>query len=404
MAFPFGESAEVIQRLERAGYLAYAVGGAVRDFLLGRPVHDVDIATSARPDEVCQFFNKTIPIGMQHGTVAVLHKGKIFEVTTFRSEQGYDDFRHPNQVHFERTLDRDLMRRDFTMNALAMDLSGQIIDQFGGQSDMRTKIVRMVGNPEERINEDPLRMLRGMRFVAELGFTLGSDEREAFTRHASLLEKLSMERVDQEMTRLLAGPNAVQAIGLLYETHCIEHLPLQKKGQREAFNAIHFDMLQSEAERWSVFLAVLGYDQLDAFAGRWKWSGARKKAVKKLLRVLDERRRQSWSRWMVYKVLPETAYAVERVRTAIGEETLAQADETCQLITGLWNACSIHSTKELAVDGRDFLYWSGRKGGPWLASVLEDAERAVVCGHLANERSSIEQWFSAWQKEQKMPF
>jgi tRNA nucleotidyltransferase/poly(A) polymerase len=136
MHFPFAEAVPIMDRLTGHGYKAYVVGGAVRDYLLERPVHDVDIATSARPDQVIGLFKRTIPTGVQHGTVTVMVHGCPYEVTTFRSESGYSDFRHPNTVQFESTLEKDLMRRDFTINALAMDRTGAIIDLFGGREDM----------------------------------------------------------------------------------------------------------------------------------------------------------------------------------------------------------------------------------------------------------------------------
>lgn len=404
MGFPFGDAVVILNQLEENGYAAYAVGGAVRDYLLGRPVHDVDIATSALPEHVCALFNRTIPIGIKHGTVAVLYHRQSFEVTTFRSEDGYDDFRHPTYIHFERTLEKDLMRRDFTMNALAMDRQGRVIDRFDGQKDMAQKTIRMVGDADARIREDPLRIMRGIRFVAELGFTLAAAEQAAFTRHAFLLTKLSMERVDQEMTRLLAGPYAVRALQLLVATHCTDYLPLHAQFTETDWKALQLDVLTADEERWAAFLAHIREAQPERVARDWKWSSARKRRVCQLLNALNSPQRAPWTRWRVYTFQLETAIAVERLRAALGQSTPSEMAAACHEITQLWASCPVHRASELAVNGRDFLAWSPeRKGGPWLAEALRAAEQAVVDGRLRNDRREIGQWFSAWQREQSKP-
>ena len=162
----------VIQKIEEAGFEAYFVGGAVRDHLLKREIHDVDIATSATPTEIKSIFSSTVDVGIEHGTILVLYNGQSFEVTTSDQNPNIMIFAGPDSVIFIRSLHEDLKRRDFTINAMAMDVTGTIIDPFGGQIDLESKLIKTVGKAEERFQEDALRLMRAIRFVGQLGFTL----------------------------------------------------------------------------------------------------------------------------------------------------------------------------------------------------------------------------------------
>ena len=193
----------ILQTLERAGFEARYVGGCVRDTLLGRPVHDWDIASQALPEDVLRLFPRCVPTGLQHGTVTVLLDGTSAEVTTYRLDGAYHDSRHPDGVHFVRSLADDLARRDFTINAMAMDLSGTITDLFGGREDLARGVIRCVGDAETRFREDALRMLRARRFAAQLGFALEAGTEAAIGRCAGLCAALSRERVREEAEKTL---------------------------------------------------------------------------------------------------------------------------------------------------------------------------------------------------------
>ncbi len=210
----------ILNMLETAGHRAVFVGGCVRDTLLGRPVHDWDIATSATPEEIMAVFPKTVPTGLKHGTVTVVDGGDSFEVTTFRRDGGYRDGRHPEKVTFVRELREDLSRRDFTVNAMAMDGFGNITDLFGGQEDLNRQLLRCVGEPVRRFQEDALRMLRALRFSAQLGFTVDDSTMEAIMSRAGLCRRLSAERVREELEKVLLSPaphtvETMAALGLL---------------------------------------------------------------------------------------------------------------------------------------------------------------------------------------------
>ncbi len=193
----------ILASLESAGYEAYAVGGCVRDMLLGRQINDWDIATDAHCSQVERIFPKTLPTGIKHGTVTVFSGSESAQVTTFRSDGVYKDGRRPENVTFVSALSEDLKRRDFTMNALAMDRRGTITDIFGGMGDIKKELIRCVGAPEERFSEDALRMLRALRFSAELGFSIEEKTLTAIKKLASSMICLSAERIRDECEKML---------------------------------------------------------------------------------------------------------------------------------------------------------------------------------------------------------
>lgn len=197
---------EILKKLNDAGYKAYAVGGCVRDCLLSRQPNDWDITTSAFPETVQELFPKTVPTGVKYGTVTVISGSDKCEVTTFRTDGEYKDYRKPELVEFVCDVKEDLMRRDFTMNAMAMDINGGIVDPFGGCEDTEKRIIRCVGEPERRFSEDALRMLRAVRFSAVLGFKIEENTLLGISRLSSLASKLSAERVRDELIKLLKSP------------------------------------------------------------------------------------------------------------------------------------------------------------------------------------------------------
>lgn len=208
----------IIDELEKFGFEAYVVGGSVRDSILNRTVHDWDITTSATPDEVMKVFkNKPIiPTGLKHGTVTVLIDGEGFEVTTYRIDGEYEDSRHPLEVQFTRNLEEDLKRRDFTINAMAYNDESGIVDIFGGMQDLERKIIRCVGNAEERFGEDALRILRAVRFAAQLGFEIEEETKEGIRKLAPTLANISAERIQVELVKMLTSANP-QLIREAYE-------------------------------------------------------------------------------------------------------------------------------------------------------------------------------------------
>ena len=205
----------MLNKLRGAGYGAYFVGGCVRDTVLGRRVHDWDAATSAPPEVVLGLFKRTAPTGLRHGTVTVLVSGRAVEVTTYRAESAYSDHRRPDSVRFTGDLAADLSRRDFTINAMAMGPEGDVTDLFGGRADLQRRLIRCVGEPERRFGEDALRMLRALRFSAQLGFDIDPRTDAAVTALAPTAAALSAERVRDEFLRALASPRPQRAWQML---------------------------------------------------------------------------------------------------------------------------------------------------------------------------------------------
>lgn len=202
------EKAEIIlHTLEEAGYEAYVVGGCVRDSILGRSPDDWDITTSAKPEEVKALFRRTVDTGLIHGTVTVMLDKEGFEVTTYRVDGEYEDGRHPKEVSFTASLEEDLKRRDFTINAMAYNPKRGLVDLFGGVQDMEKRIIRCVGNPLERFTEDALRILRAVRFSAQLGFSIEGETLKAISVLAPNLKYVSAERIQVELLKLLVSPH-----------------------------------------------------------------------------------------------------------------------------------------------------------------------------------------------------
>ncbi len=202
-----GDVSYIINKLEEAGYEAYAVGGCIRDTLLGRKPLDWDITTSAKPSFVKSCFKRTVDTGIKHGTVTVMISDTGYEVTTYRIDGEYEDGRHPGSVEFTSNLHLDLARRDFTVNAMAYNNKNGLIDIFGGFKDLKDKIIRCVGNPGDRFSEDALRMLRAVRFSGQLGFQIEENTRQAIKDNASSLKKISAERIRTELSKLLVSKN-----------------------------------------------------------------------------------------------------------------------------------------------------------------------------------------------------
>ncbi|MBK5201630.1 MAG: CCA tRNA nucleotidyltransferase, partial [Spirochaetaceae bacterium] len=198
------------------GYSIYVVGGAVRDFLLNIENEDLDFTTDATPEDVIRMFKKTIPTGIKHGTVTVLFRGESFEVTTFRSESDYNDGRHPGKVNFVRSLEEDLKRRDFTINQLAANAkTGEILDMHNGISDLKNKIIRAIGNPNERFQEDGLRIMRATRFVSKLNFNVEENTLKAMLDNKDNIKSVSNERIKDELYKLIKGQSPKKGLQLL---------------------------------------------------------------------------------------------------------------------------------------------------------------------------------------------
>ncbi len=245
-----------LDTLRRNGFAAYPVGGCVRDTLLGRTPGDWDVATSARPEQTQALFPRTVPTGIAHGTITVLLENASLEVTTFRREEGYGDGRHPDRVSFNVGLGEDLARRDFTVNAMAFGPEEEVIDLFGGQADLSRRLIRAVGRPERRFSEDALRILRAIRFAAQLGFSLEEATAQAMDTCAHGLSLISSERIIAELEKTLLSP-APRWAGEFFRLGAMARFGCEAKDA----NWPALDSLPPEdGRRWETLCALTGLD------------------------------------------------------------------------------------------------------------------------------------------------
>ncbi|MGP4083033.1 CCA tRNA nucleotidyltransferase [Pseudalkalibacillus sp. R45] len=387
---------EIIEELEHHGFEAYIVGGVVRDRLLGRQIGDIDIATSAMPDEVQRIFPKTIPVGIEHGTVIVRHGKQSFEVTTFRSEGLYEDFRRPTEVQFHQSIEADLSRRDYTINALALNRDGSIIDPFGGQDDIEHKRLKAVGLPAERFKEDPLRMMRGIRFVSILGFGFEEETYSALVENAYLLEKISIERIRDEFEKMLYGEYCEHALGLLENSKVKQHLPGGPFDLQINLCQYRWDRLTSTEERWAAFLIRIGIEDAYEWLRAWKLPN-QVKAKTVLIVSLIQGLVDCASRLTIYKYGLDVVKAVLRVKRFLGEELELEEEK----LEALHAQLPIKNRSELAMDGNDLQRFLKRRPGPWIAEYIEQIERGVIEGKIDNNPSGIKEWIEEWQQPQE---
>ena len=280
---------EILQKLNDANFDAYIVGGCVRDCLLKRVPQDWDITTSAEPQQVKKIFNKTYDTGLRHGTITVCWKGEHYEVTTYRIEKEYDDCRHPNEVIFTKSLKEDLQRRDFTINAMAYHTKEGIKDYFLGQKDLKQKIIRGVGNTEERLQEDALRMLRALRFSVQLGFEIEKNTYEALQRQKSLIQKISVERIHDELEKILLS-HYLEKMNKIWQSGLLNELsPLLSK-QMEIYGENVINQLKKapfdRIIRWTIFLQYMTAKQGEEFLKYLKFDNDTIKKVTILLKNL----------------------------------------------------------------------------------------------------------------------
>ncbi len=247
---------QVLIKLQSRGYLAYLVGGCVRDMILGVHPQDWDICTSALPEQVRELFDRTLTVGIRHGTVTVLIHSHAVEVTTFRTDGAYADHRHPEAVSFVGDLTSDLARRDFTMNAIALPPDGLVVDPFGGVEDIRNSLIRCVGEPDRRFEEDALRMFRALRFSARLGFAVEEETLAAIYRKAPLAASLSPERVRDEMEKMLLTGRP-QILLTVIDAGLLDRY-LLRRGDDPVSELIRITALPKKAlPRWAALCAIL---------------------------------------------------------------------------------------------------------------------------------------------------
>ena len=378
----------VLKQLEQAGYEAYFVGGSIRDLILNRPIHDIDIATSAYPEEVKRLFPKTIDTGIKHGTVTVLNDGASYEITTFRTESGYQDFRRPDHVTFVQNLAEDLKRRDFTINALAMNRAGEVIDLFNGLGDLQKHLIKAVGDPMKRFHEDALRMMRAVRFMSQLNFDLESQTKEAVSDLHQLLSKISVERIRDEFVKMGTGINSRDAFKIFLQTKLSESVPdfAGKSDLLAIYPKLKFNP-SMETSLWSIIIILLKIsdDQIARFMRDWKNSNAMTEKVRKIVALFDLISEKSPSDLELFNAGKDILLNTIDVAHILGQPVNSEA------LVDRYTALPIKSMSELAIDGQ-FLIANGIKPGPKLGQILNQIKQKVIAGELDNSEDEIQEY------------
>ena len=428
---------EILAKFDKEGYEIYIVGGAVRDVLMGKIAHDWDFTTNATPEEIL----KVIPGGLYNndfGTVFTDNpddEARPHEITTFRKEEGYSDARHPDKVTWGKTLEEDLSRRDFTINALALDKALKLVDLYDGQKDTANKLIRAVGDANERFGEDALRMMRAVRIATELGFTIEEITFEAIKKNAPLIQKIAKERVKEELFKLIASPNAADGIMLLKNSGLmLEILPEMEKcfgmeqkspGRHHIYDVgTHLVMALKNCKsfdpvtRFATLIHDIGkpatYKKLESgvitfynhemvstkiaenIADRLRFSKKEKDKFVILVRwhqfTVDERQTDNALRRFLRNVSLENVEDMLALRVAdrLGGgamETSWRLEEFKKRLVEVQK--QPFSVRDLKIDGNDVMKELKLKPGPEVGKILEDLFEKVVNKEIENEKKGL---------------
>ena len=390
-------AALLLDALHGAGHAAYAVGGCVRDSLLGLDPHDWDLCTSARPEQVMALFGeeKCIPTGLQHGTVTVKQGGRLYETTTFRTEGAYSDGRHPDAVCFVPDVREDLARRDFTINAMAYSAEEGLIDPFGGRDDLAAHLVRAVGEPERRFEEDALRILRLYRFAARFGFAIDPATGAAARVLGPHLDCVSAERIQEELLKLLAAPRPGSYLEPAVLAVVLPELEPEEQPERFAELCRTIDRIEPTAEnvptRLAALLCPLGEAGARKALRKLKCSNALTDEVtvleREALGTPGSEMQLTAKRLLGRYELPtiQRLTALCSARHPEQAEAFAALRAEAERLTAE-NACC--RVSQLAVNGRDLMA-AGVRPGPGLRQVLNALLEAVITGQTPNEKDAL---------------
>jgi len=428
---------EILEKFDKAGYEIYIVGGAVRDTLMGRITHDWDFTTNATPEEIL----KLTPGGLYNnlfGTVFTDNPDdpeRPHEITTFRTEEGYSDSRHPDKISWGKTLDEDLARRDFTINSLALDKNLDVIDLYHGQEDIKNKLIRAVGDPDVRFSEDALRMMRAVRIAAELGFTIEEKTFEAIKKNAPLISKIAKERVKEELFKLLSSPNPYEGIvnfkesGLMQEIlpelakcfgveqkspgrhHIYDvgtHLLMSLKNCKSADPLTRFATLihdigkpQTYKKLTTGVITFYNHEMVSTkiaenIADRLKFSNKERDKFVRLIRwhqfSVDENQTDSAIRRFLKNVGLENVEDMLALR--VGDRLGGGARETSWRLEEFKKRLvevqkQPFGVNDLKIDGNDVMRESNIKPGPEVGKILNDLFEKVVNKEIENEKEAL---------------
>lgn len=366
----FKGAIDILKIFDRNGYEAYFVGGCVRDYLLGEEFSDIDITTNALPEEVKKIFRKSIDTGIQHGTVTILVNGEGYEVTTFRTEDEYTNHRAPEKVEFVSNLREDLDRRDFTINAMALDSNGKLYDYHNGEKDLFSGVIRTVNNPNERFYEDALRMLRAFRFSSKLGFEIEKDTLEAIKKNTELIKFVSIERIVNEFKKLLSGKGNLRSLELLLDSKLNTYIPFL-----EEIEIIQDFSKYSFCQSLYILSKIndISFDILKEL----KLSNKEVKLIKEFDKINTDFVRKIPLELILYKYNFEDVVFIAEYFSYNNRNNI----ENCKL--------TINSFDEVDITSQEIISTIGEKPGPWIKSVVSELEHEILLNRLDNNRKDI---------------
>lgn len=379
----------VLNELENNGYEAYLVGGFVRDLLLNRPTHDIDCATNALPDEIERIFSnyKQSQIGKDHGTIGVKVNHDWIEITTYRLDNETKDHRRPKSVMFTPSLKEDVIRRDFTINALAINRKGEIIDYVNGQEDLNSRIIRCVGHPELRFYEDSLRILRGIRFACQLNFEIEKNTLEAMYKQSYLLNALAVERIYQEFKLMLDSNNVFTHISYTKDIISV-FLPEIKDLEHSILNKI--DQCDTWLKRYSLFFINKDEESIRVRCNHLKMS---KKLIKDCVdfhysykheyngQEIDVKR-------MMQVYSPSIIIEAMELKKLINQDNFNE--KSYELIKKMINENVVISIKDLKIDGHDLIALNYK--GKAIQEKLNECLEAVMLNKVENKKEALLKW------------
>ncbi|HGM9610215.1 TPA: CCA tRNA nucleotidyltransferase [Staphylococcus aureus] len=388
----FEQARPILEQIQDNGFEAYYVGGSVRDYVMGRNIHDIDITTSATPDEIESIFSHTIPVGKEHGTINVVFNDENYEVTTFRAEEDYVDHRKPSGVTFVRDLYEDLQRRDFTMNAIAMDTAYKLYDYFDGQQDINNRIIRTVGIAEERFQEDALRMIRCLRFQSQLSFDIAMETFEAMRTQMADIKFLSIERIVIELTKLMRGINVEESFNHLKSLKAFNYMPYFEQLDMNQINV-------TEPIDLELLIAIVSVKfDINYSLKPLKLSNRQVKDINQYIQIMNALPSIITKEQLKMFVYDYDTNLIKNVMVAAdvlkandiqGHEPLIV---NLQTIDETLHRLPMHNRKDMMVNGGVLMAHLNAKSGPWLKDVLRQIEIAIVTGKVSNEETEILKW------------
>lgn len=375
----------ILESLENAGFQAYFVGGFVRDYLLGIPSQDIDITTSATPREVATLFGRVKETGLKYGTVTVLLDSYSYEVTTFRTDGVYLDSRHPKKVEYTSALLEDLKRRDFTMNAIVMDKDQVIRDFFDSSADLKRKVIRTIGKPSERFEEDSLRILRAFRFMSKLGFSLDPETKEAIHDERTSIKMISIERVMIELDKIFSGNFRNMAFKAMIETGVAKELYGLEKG------LVYLQDNTSKLDSLDIFILCFILDDIDDV---WRFSNKQKNLAMKVLELHEVTKEDSFNKFIVFVNGLDLCLQTNRINVLLGFK------DQEKLIRDLDEALPIKDVCDLAFKGQDILGLTPIEKKSLIGIIVDEIKYHVIMGILPNEYEVLKEF--AFKKIQEL--